>query len=132
MDGVNLSVKAGETLAIVGESGSGKSTTAPATIGLAPVTSGTVRILGQSFADSRHRELRSLRERIGVVFQNPATSLNPRFAVRNAVAEPLRIHRGLRGRGLYDVVGQLPADVGLGGGWGELTRMSCPVASVKG
>ncbi|WP_104090406.1 ABC transporter ATP-binding protein [Arthrobacter sp. GMC3] len=119
VDGVNLSIQPGEILAIVGESGSGKSTTALATIGLAPVTSGTVRILGKSFADSGHSELRSLRERIGVVFQNPATSLNPRFTVRNAVAEPLRIHRGMRGRGLYDVVDELLANVGLGGGWGE-------------
>jgi ABC-type glutathione transport system ATPase component len=117
VDGVNLSIGRGEILALVGESGSGKTTIGLSAIGLAPRTSGSVTVAGVALGSSSRAELKAMRQRVGVVFQNPATSLNPRFAVHQSVAEPLRVHRGLRGAELTDRVDSLLEAVGLGGGW---------------
>ena len=88
---VSLSVKRGETLGLVGESGCGKSTTARVMVGLQPVTSGEVifkgRPLGRSASDRR-----DLGRSISVVFQDPATALNPRMIVHDALIDPLNVH----------------------------------------
>jgi ABC-type glutathione transport system ATPase component len=92
VDDVSLTIAEGEVLGLVGESGSGKSTVGRAAIGLVKPASGTVRLLGESLSDARGRTLRRLRRRCGVVFQDPASSLDPRMTVGDCVAEPLVIN----------------------------------------
>ncbi|WP_394361415.1 ABC transporter ATP-binding protein [Amycolatopsis sp. SB7-3] len=96
-DGVSLHVEPGEILGLVGESGSGKSTVAGAVTGLIPPTSGSVRIGGTDIARTKGKTAKALRRRIGVVFQDPLSSLNPRITVGESVATPIRLHRTHRG-----------------------------------
>lgn len=92
VDDVSLSLAAGETLALVGESGSGKSTLVLAALGLVPTTEGRVLFKGQDLAAATRAERRALRERVGVIFQDPYGALNPRKTVLQIVEEPLRVH----------------------------------------
>ncbi|WDZ92724.1 ATP-binding cassette domain-containing protein [Nocardiopsis sp. HUAS JQ3] len=92
VDGVSFDIGAGETLALVGESGCGKSSTAAAVIGLRRPQGGTVLFEGRDLTAMAEGELRALRPAIQPVFQDPYGSLSPRLRVRDAVAEPLRIH----------------------------------------
>lgn len=96
VDGVSLSVPDGQTVGLVGESGSGKTTLGKAIARLVPVASGSISVAGGDIATLRPRALRAARAAIGFVFQNPADSLNPRARVGAIVAEPLRLHTGLR------------------------------------
>lgn len=117
VDGVSFVIRRGQTLGLVGESGSGKSTTALALVGLVRPTAGRVRILGQDVTKASRRQLRSLRRRVAIAFQDPQTSLDPRCAIGTSIAEPIRVHRlrqpstasHARVRELLDLVG-LPAD----------------------
>ncbi|MDA0632657.1 ABC transporter ATP-binding protein [Nonomuraea sp. MCN248] len=107
VDGVTLTVDRGETLAIVGESGSGKSTLARCVARLAQPTSGSVRLDGVELATLSRRRLRPLRPRFQLVFQDPSTSLNPRWTIEQIVREPLRL------QGVPGDVPRLLAEVGL-------------------
>ncbi|MGV9821520.1 ABC transporter ATP-binding protein [Nocardia xishanensis] len=93
VDGVNLSIAAGETVGLVGESGSGKSTIGRCVAALQRPTSGMVRVRGQDIAGLSQRRLRPIRRRFGFVFQDPASSLNPRMTVGDCVAEPMIVHK---------------------------------------
>ena len=92
VDNVSLDVRAHEIVALVGESGSGKTTLGRVTVGLQPVTRGTIEVLGTDIVRARGRELREYRRRVGFVFQDPAASLNPRMTVGDCIAEPMVIH----------------------------------------
>ena len=113
--GVDLTIRRGETLALVGESGSGKTTTGRAIIRLTDPTSGTVTFDGIDVRRAGPGELRRLRERMQIVFQDPYSSLNPRMTVGDAVEEVLWVHRiGGSGDERQRRVAALLADVGLG------------------
>jgi oligopeptide transport system ATP-binding protein len=115
VDGVSLSVGTGEVVGLVGESGSGKSTLGRCVTRLVPLTGGTVAIDGTDISTLGRRRLRPLRRSFNIVFQDPASSLNPRMAVADIVGEPLRLHRigsrperTARVRELLDQVGLRP------------------------
>ncbi len=88
---VSFQVKKGETLGLVGESGCGKSTTGRALVQVQPPTSGSVNYLGQDLSALSNRQLRKVRTKIQMIFQDPISSLNPRRRVKDIVAEPLVI-----------------------------------------
>ena len=96
---VSFSLQRGETLGLVGESGCGKSITAMALMGLLPenaLTSGSIHFDGQELVGQNDAALRKLRgNRIGMIFQEPMTALNPVHTIGDQVAEPLRLHRGM-------------------------------------
>ena len=105
--GVSLEVGGGETVAVVGESGSGKSPLGRCVVRLSRPTSGSVRFDGVELAGLSARRLRPLRSRFQLVFQDPSSSLNPRWDVRRLIGEPFQV-QGREG----DVAG-LMAEVGL-------------------
>jgi peptide/nickel transport system ATP-binding protein len=115
VDGVSFSIERGKTLALVGESGCGKSTVARLLVGLYAPTRGEVRFDGQATDAARNPvELRALRRRMQMIFQDPYASLNPRWKVLDIVGEPLREHGLVPGaEALYARVAELLLQVGL-------------------
>ncbi len=93
VEGVSFDVAKGEVLGIVGESGSGKSTIAKAVIGLLPVAEGTLSVKGHNLPKLSPKEARAVRKQIGVIFQDPAASLNPRFPIGDCITEPMVVHK---------------------------------------
>lgn len=89
--GVSIEIRPGETLGMVGESGSGKSTVGRIVLGLERPTSGALRFAGRPYPRTT-RGMRAVRRRIGIVFQDPYDSLDPRFTLRQIIDEPLRTH----------------------------------------
>lgn len=85
----SLEIYPGEVLGLVGESGSGKTTIARAVIGLMPASSGELTVAGQSMVGVSKNDLRSIRRQIGIVFQDPGSSLNPRWPIGDSIGEPL-------------------------------------------
>ena len=118
LNDINLTVEAGETLAIVGESGCGKTTLGRCIINAQPVTSGHVHYHPEG-GDSvdlttlNKREIKPYRRDIRMIFQDPMSSLNPNMRVFDIVAEPLRVHKLMRGRELEARVYDTLAKVGI-------------------
>ena len=112
VDGVSFDVRRGETFALVGESGCGKTTTGELLLRLQQPTAGEVRFDGRSILAARGNDLRRLRRRMQVVFQNPRSSLNPRMRVQEILAEPFQAHGDPRA-GSRTAIAALLESVGL-------------------
>jgi oligopeptide/dipeptide ABC transporter ATP-binding protein len=112
---VNLHVDRGRTVAVIGESGSGKSTLGRIALRLLEPTSGSVHFDGRDLGSLDRAELRRLRSRMQVVFQEPFESLNPRMSIGDIVGEPLLVHGTLSKAVRRDKVLQVLEHVGLGG-----------------
>jgi oligopeptide/dipeptide ABC transporter ATP-binding protein len=119
VDGVSFTIASGRTLGLVGESGCGKSTTGRAILRLIEPDRGRVSIDGQDVLALDARELRGLRRRMQIVFQDPYGSLNPRMTVRQTLAEPLAIHRIARGASAQPRIAALLEEVGLDRAFGD-------------
>ncbi|CAH0244172.1 Glutathione import ATP-binding protein GsiA [Arthrobacter sp. Bi26] len=91
VEGANLVIYPGQVVGLVGESGSGKTTIGRAAVGLLPVAAGTMRVVGQdiSAAKKNGRQLREMRRHVGMVFQDPSSSLNPRLPIGESIGEPM-------------------------------------------
>ena len=100
VDGVSFDIKPGEILGLVGESGSGKTTVGRAAIGLLPVHSGSIKLLGDEIAGADMKKLKAIRQHTGIVFQDPASSLNPRLPIGESIGEPLFLAKLAKGEEL--------------------------------
>ena len=119
VDHVSLEIRKGEVLGLVGESGSGKSTVGRTTVGLQQPTSGTIHVSGNQISGLSDRQLRPLRSRFGFVFQDPASSLNPRMSIGQCIAEPLHVQTEMTQSQIDAKVASLLDSVELGGSYAE-------------
>jgi peptide/nickel transport system ATP-binding protein len=113
VENISFDLRAGETLALVGESGCGKSTTGRSILRLVPPTTGQVLFEDRDVASLPRRELRQMRQRMQMIFQDPYASLNPRKTVGSAIAEPIVIHGLADRKGANEMVADLLRQVGL-------------------
>ena len=92
VDGVSFSLRRGEMMALVGESGCGKTSTVQTILGMVKPTGGAVRLNGTDIAGLPERQMRPLRRKVQMIYQDPYESLDPRFRVRQTVEEPMLVH----------------------------------------
>ena len=113
IDDISLDIFPGETLGLVGESGCGKSTVARCLLGLSSLTSGTIEFEGKSIPDLKGKQLKAFRRQAGMIFQDPYASLNPRMTAGDIIAEPLEIHKLIKGEAKQRRIEELLGLVGL-------------------
>jgi oligopeptide/dipeptide ABC transporter ATP-binding protein len=113
VDGISFTINSGETLGLVGESGCGKTTVGRCILRLIEPTAGEIRFDGRDLLKLDRGEMRALRRRMQIIFQDPYSSLNPRMKVGSIIAEPLEIHRVGDRRERKDRVAELLRVVGL-------------------
>ena len=113
VDDISFEIRKGETLGLVGESGCGKSTTGRALIRLRELTEGTVRFDGVDLTTLKRDQLRKMRRRMQIIFQDPYSSLNPRMTVGSIISEPIETHNLASGKAKLERVKELLALVGL-------------------
>ena len=113
VEGVSFHVAPGEVLGLVGESGSGKSTIGRLILRLVDPTSGTIRFDGEDISQRPERQLKALRRKAQMVFQDPYASLNPRLRVRDIIGEAIDAHGLARGARRTERIGELLETVGL-------------------
>jgi oligopeptide/dipeptide ABC transporter ATP-binding protein len=114
INGISFEIGRGETLGLVGESGSGKTTVGRCLLRLIEPTSGRIRFEGSDITRLTKRELKPLRSRLQMVFQDPFASLNPRRTVRQTVEEPLALQRDAPARAWLGMITEMLMRVGLG------------------
>lgn len=110
---INLRIEPGEVVGLVGESGSGKTTIGRAAVALLPTSAGRITVCGIDITHASHRDLKPFRKTVGMVFQDPGSSLNPRLPVGESIGEPLMLHEGLKGAELSKRVEDLLDSVEL-------------------
>ena len=113
VDKVSFDIAKGETLALVGESGSGKTTVGRAAIGLLPIKHGSLEVAGKDISNASRGDLRAIRRHTGIVFQDPASSLNPRLPIGESIGEPILLAGIAKGDALNHMVEDLLDQVEL-------------------
>ncbi len=113
VDDFSLEIFPGEIVGLVGESGSGKTTVGRASIGLLPIKSGRLEVVGQDISGASQKDLRAIRRSTGIVFQDPASSLNPRLPIGESIGEPLFLAKIAKDKELDKRVEDLLASVEL-------------------
>ncbi|VAW21617.1 Oligopeptide transport ATP-binding protein OppF (TC 3.A.1.5.1) [hydrothermal vent metagenome] len=113
VDGISFTINHGETFALVGESGCGKTSAGNAILRMNRPTGGRVVFDGTDMTELKGKALFDLRRHMQIIFQDPASSLNPKISIGKSVGEPLFVHEGLRGKKLKQRVGELLETVGL-------------------
>lgn len=106
-ENVSIDIYPGEVLGLVGESGSGKTTIGRAVVGLLPVSAGSITVAGQDMVNVSPKQLRAVRRHIGIVFQDPGSSLNPRWPIGESIGEPLTLDGGFTAQQISDRVTEL-------------------------
>ncbi|MCL2516436.1 MAG: ABC transporter ATP-binding protein [Microbacteriaceae bacterium] len=112
-ENIDLEIRRGEIMGLVGESGSGKTTIGRAVVGLLPVVEGSLTINGHDLAQADAKGLRAIRKHIGIVFQDPGSSLNPRFPIGQCIGEPLLLSKQFDKKAIDHRVEQLLDQVEL-------------------